>query len=143
MSERMTSSDFAQASSVADRTAALQAAVDAVHREGGGEVRIPPGVWEIATVHLRSGVTLHLPANAVLKASGDIGDYPVSTVQDANKDRQPCHLLVAEDAENITLSGDGVIDGNGFAFWHEPMKALADRGIDVTAYKDAERVATV
>lgn len=132
----MNLSDFISADSVPSRTRSLQEVIDAASASGGGEVRVPPGVWEIATVVLKSGVTLHLESNAVLKACPELSLYPASTIQDANKDRQPFHLLVAEDAEGIGIQGDGVIDGNGFAFWHEPMKTLADRGVDVEAYCD-------
>lgn len=104
---------------------------------------VPVGRWEVTTLHLRSGITLHLPANAVLMASPDLSLYPHTTEQDTNKDRQPFHLIVGDDLENVTLSGDGVIDGNGPAFWHEPMKDLASRGIDVEAYCDEHGLSPV
>jgi len=124
------------ARTVNERTRLLQQAINEVAASGGGQVSVPVGEWEITTVFLRTGITLHLPANTTLRACGDLSLYPQTTEQDANKDRQPYHLLVGEDISNVTLSGDGVIDGNGPAFWHEPMKALAARGIDVDAYCD-------
>lgn len=127
---------FHSAEAVTERTANLQAAIDQVHAAGGGVVSVPVGVWELATVFLKSGITLEVPANAVLKASGNIGDFPVTTQQHDNKDRQPYHFLVAEDAENISIVGDGVIDGNGMAFWTEPARELAKRGVDLQAYCD-------
>ncbi len=121
---------------VPERTALIQDAIDRTHAARGGIVTVPPGTWEVSTIFLHSGVTLDLPANAVLKACPDLSLYPATTVQDANKDRQPYHLIVARDAENISIVGDGVIDGNGHAFWHEPMREIAARGIDVDAYCD-------
>lgn len=110
--------------------------MDRQHAAGGGVVLVPVGVWELATVFLKGGITLEVPANAVLKASGNISDYPVTTDQHENKDRQPFHFLVARDCENISIVGDGVIDGNGMAFWTEPARELAKRGVDLDAYCD-------
>ena len=45
-------------------TAALQAAIDACHRDGGGTVLVPAGKFHIGTVELKSNVTLHLAAGA-------------------------------------------------------------------------------
>ncbi|MCC5842611.1 MAG: right-handed parallel beta-helix repeat-containing protein [Verrucomicrobia bacterium] len=128
--------DFDVSDSVSVRTAKLQSAIDRAHDAGGGIVAIPQGIWELATFRLRGGVTLEIPARAVLKASGKIEDYPALTVQDANKDRQPYHFLMAEDCEDVAIVGDGIIDGNGMAFWNEPMRELARRGVDPDAYCD-------
>ena len=73
---------------------------------------------------------------AVLKAHPNIADYPAATEQDANKDRQPYHLLVAEDCDNVAIVGDGTIDSDGFAFWNPPMRDLVAQGVDPDAYVD-------
>jgi len=132
----MYNSPFDSALSPVERTRLLQEEVNRVADTGGGEVRVPPGVWEIVTLHLKSGVTLHLQTNAVLKACPDLTQYTATTVQDANKDRQPFHLLVAEEAEHIGLTGDGVIDGNGTSFWFESSKTLVEQGVDLQVYCD-------
>ena len=118
------------------RTRLLQEHIDHVAAEGGGEVRVKPGTWEIVTLELKSGVALHLETNSVLKACPDLTQYPATTVQDANKDRQPFHLLLAEEADHIGITGDGVIDGNGNAFWYESSKTLVEQGVDLEAYCD-------
>lgn len=98
---------------------------------GSGIVVVPPGVWTIATLYLRSGVTLHLSRGACLQAHTDLADYP-KHVRGHNKDRTGYHLLVVENAEDITLSGDGVIDGRGEAFWEPPIRDLVAQGKDVS-----------
>src|SRR4051812_14595655 len=45
-------------------TAALQAAIDACTRDGGGTVLVPTGTFVIGTTELKSNVTLHLTASA-------------------------------------------------------------------------------
>jgi len=56
-------------------TAAIQAAIDACFKAGGGEVTVPAGTFMTATVRLRSHVTLHLLKDACLLGSRDAEDY--------------------------------------------------------------------
>lgn len=55
--------------------AAIQRAIDAVAKEGGGRVTLTNGLYESATIYLRSGVDLHLTKNAVLRGSALPDDY--------------------------------------------------------------------
>ena len=57
---------------VAMDTEAVQRTIDACHAEGGGIVRIPPGDFQIGTIHLRSNITLSLDYGASLLGSHDI-----------------------------------------------------------------------
>lgn len=57
------------------QTARFQAAIDHCFEQGGGEVQVPAGKFLISSIRLRSGVTLHLMENAVLKGSRDPEDY--------------------------------------------------------------------
>jgi polygalacturonase len=100
-------------------TCEIQQAIDRA-AEAGGVAYVPPGEWISGTLHLRSGVTLHLHPAAVLKASGDIGDFPEMPRRGTSKSDQSRHFLFAEEAENVTITGGGTLDGNGFAFWNDP-----------------------
>ena len=126
--------ELSQASSFAECTALIQQAIDDAAANGGGRVVIPPGDWTITSLFLATGVTLELSTNARLIAHDDLAAYPKSTEQDNNKDRQPYHLIIAENCHDVTICGDGIIDGNGMAFWDPPMRQLAAEGIDVPAY---------
>jgi Glycosyl hydrolases family 28 len=108
------------------QTTRLQAAIDAVHQAGGGVVVVEPGRYVITTLILRSGVELHLQQGACLQAHHDLGCYPRMPPAADNKDQSPVHLLFASDAENISITGDGVIDGQDEAFW-EPCVRTEDR----------------
>ncbi len=101
-------------------TAAVQAAVDACHKDRGGTVLVPAGVFAIGTVELRSNVTLHLSAGGKLLGSADGKQYRAAsaipltgewTMGDGN-----VALLFAASAENITVEGQGTIDGQGAQF---------------------------
>ncbi len=104
---------------VEDATVALQCRIDRVHAEGGGTVVVPPGVHEVGTLEIRSGVRLHLEHGASLVGSRDLGRYPllsdpiVRCFSDANGFRS---LLRAHGARRIALTGTGTIDGRGEAF---------------------------
>jgi polygalacturonase len=100
--------------------AALQSAIDACNRDGGGTVLVPAGNFVIGTTELKSNVTLHIAASATLLGSGSGKDYHAvaaiplngdSTLGDGN-----WALLFAVNAKNITVEGPGTIDGQGQLF---------------------------
>ena len=106
-------------------TAALQAAIDACTRDGGGTVLVPAGVFHTGTIELKSHVTLHLASSATLLGSADGKQYhaadaiPLSgphTIGDGN-----WALIFAAEARNVTVEGRGTIDGQGLQF-HPPAR---------------------
>ena len=108
-------------------TAALQAAIDACNRDGGGTVLVPAGTFHIGTIELKSNVTLHLAAAATLLGSADGKQYHAvdaiplrgdSTLGDGN-----WALIFAVDARNVTIEGTGLIDGQGLQF-HSPERGV-------------------
>lgn len=99
-------------------TKAFQAAIDACNKNGGGDIVIPTGIFIIGTVHLKSNVHLYLQAGAILRGSANLQDYETYTPE---KPYIPIHkgMLFTEDAENIVISGEGQIDGNGDVFFNQ------------------------
>ena len=96
-------------------TAAVQAAIDACHRERGGTVLVPAGDFLVGTLELKSDVTLHLAARGRLLGSGRGEDYRAgSGIPPGNGN---IVLLSAANAENVTIEGRGTIDGNGAKFY--------------------------
>lgn len=97
-------------------TEAIQAAIDDCTKTGG-RVVIPSGEFLSGTVILRSNVDLHLEQGARLISSmepEDMTDFS-NGFEDDNEDtgwEGGCFLL-ARHEENITISGTGVIDGQG------------------------------
>src|SRR5215471_10343885 len=106
-------------------TSAVQAAIDACTRDGGGTVLVPAGTFHIGTVEMKSNVTLHVAAGGTLLGSADGKQYHAvdqiplrgdSTLGDGN-----WALIFAVDAKNFTIEGPGLVDGQGFQF-HSPTR---------------------
>ncbi|GGH06428.1 glycoside hydrolase family 28 protein [Silvibacterium dinghuense] len=111
-------------------THALQRAIDSVHDAGGGVVVLTPGIFLSGGLMLRSRVTLHLEAGAVLLGSTNTEDYEYHPGPPVEGDANGRHLIFALDAEDIAVTGQGTIDGNGAAFWHRKGRP-APRGEDL------------
>jgi polygalacturonase len=94
-------------------TTILQQALDKCHTSGGGMLTLPAGTYTTGTIYLRNRVNLHLEAGAVLKASGQQSDYPKLYKKRYGNDRA---VIAAHNCTDITISGEGVIDGNAPAF---------------------------
>ncbi len=107
-------------------TEALQETIDRCH-ESGGVVVVPPGTYLTGTLYLKSGVNLHLCAGARLLGSPRREDYNPDDVFPENPvfSRETvtgAHLLIAYQADDVAITGEGTIDGNGCAFF-EPLPA--------------------
>jgi hypothetical protein len=100
-------------------TAAIQQAIDACHKAGGGVVYLPNGNFLSGTIELKSNVTLRLSPGATLLGSRKMEDYV-----------RP-HLIYARGAENIAIDGGGAINGNGDAFWDADFKPKSRRPMPV------------
>ena len=96
-------------------TKALQQAVDACNRAGGGTVEVPAGTYVIGTVFLKSNVELHLAGGAVLKGSPNLADYHGYTMPVYGQNYYG--MLFTENAENVALTGQGTVDGNNPVFY--------------------------
>ncbi len=107
-------------------TAAVQKAVDdCTAGKGGGTVEVPEGTFVIAPISLKSNMTLHLAKGATLLGSPDIPDYPKATFA---RHATVMPLLGSVNAENITINGEGTIDGNGHVWW-DYVKGVKDAGV--------------
>ena len=95
-------------------TEVLQRAIDLCHGRGGGEVRVPAGVYLTGTILLKSHVTLHLEKDAVLLGSPDIRDYvnPDLFVDAVGQKRGWC-LIGIVDLEHVGIVGEGIVNGQG------------------------------
>ena len=115
----------AKADGTTKDTAAIQSAIDACEKQGGGTVHLAAGTYLSAPIVLKSNITLQLDTGATLFGSPDHADYPAK-----REFRAPGmqSLVSATNAENVAITGEGVIDGNGETWWQE-ARAIKDHGI--------------
>jgi polygalacturonase len=85
-------------------TRSIQYAVDYIHDHGGGRLVFEVGRYLTGTIHLRSNVGFELREGAVMLGSLNPFDY--------DKDGFTA-LLLADSQRNISISGLGIIDGQG------------------------------
>lgn len=113
-----------------ENTKAINSAIEAAKKAGGGTVVIPEGEFKSYTVLLKSHVNLRLEKNAVLKAArteitksyekqkGEGGNYEEPEInlyaglQDHGHTYFANSLIYAVDMDDIMIYGEGLIDGS-------------------------------
>ena len=95
-------------------TVAINKAIETCSSQGGGTVLIPDGVFRTGAVVLKSNVNLHLSDNSIVSFSTDPADYlPVVLTRWEGIDCYNfCPLIYANGAENIAVTGNGLLKGN-------------------------------
>ncbi len=121
--------DFgAIADSAFDCKPAIDKAIQACVETGGGKVIIPPGNFFVdGPIHLQSNLNLHLQAGANLRFSSNPSSYlpVVKTSWEGTLLYNYSPLIYAYGKENIAITGEGTIDGEGsklFSSWHGKQK---------------------
>lgn len=124
--------DMKQAGAVTDgtqlNTELINSTIERLHANGGGTLFFPAGIYLTASICMKSHITLELEAGAVLKFSDNFDEYlPYVEMRYEGvmmKSFQP--LIYAVDAENITIKGEGTLDGQGKAWWMEFFRVIID-----------------
>lgn len=95
-------------------TKSINAAIDVLHKKGGGVVMVPAGLWLTGPVVIKSDINLYLATGATLLFTNDKTQYPLITANweglPQMKNQSP---ISATGAANIGITGKGIIDGNG------------------------------
>lgn len=104
-----------------NNTEAFKSAINACSEKGGGKIIVPAGIWFTGPIELKNNVNLHLLSGALIQFSGNFEDYPVIKSDWEGYEQYRCTSPInAYRAENIAITGKGVIDGAG-QFWR-PVK---------------------
>lgn len=121
--------DFgATGDSLTDCKPAIDKAIQACVQAGGGTVLIPAGVWFVdGPIHFESNLNLHIAAGATIRFSSNPKSYlpVVKTSWEGTLLYNYSPLIYACEKENIAITGQGTIDGEGsktFAAWHGQQK---------------------
>lgn len=95
-------------------TKAINNAIDAINKKGGGVVLVPAGLWLTGPIVLKSNVNLHLATGATLLFTADKSQYPlVKANWEGLPQMRNQSPISATDATNIAITGKGIVDGNG------------------------------
>jgi polygalacturonase len=98
-----------------DCTESFRRAIADCHRAGGGRVVVPAGEFLTGAIHLRSNVNLHLKRDATIKFSRDTFKYLplVFTRFEGMELMNYSPFIYAFEQENIAITGEGTLDGQG------------------------------
>ena len=115
----------AKGDGVSKDTVAIQAAIDACERQGGGTVQLTAGTYLSGPIVLKNNIVFQLNKDATLLGSADHTDYPAKA-----EFREPGlqSLVSATDASNVSITGEGVIDGAGESWW-EMARTVKNAGV--------------
>lgn len=114
----------------------IQTAVNACSKMGGGTVIVPKGEWKSGAIHLKSNINLHLEDGAVVIFSDNPSDYlpVVFTRWEGMECYNYSPLIYANGCENISVTGNGTLVGNGQSWWH--WKELQQSAVEELCYAE-------
>lgn len=116
----------AKGDGVACDTSAINAAIYSA--AAGATVRIPPGIYIVDQVFLKSGVDIYIEKGAILKQTPDRNKLAVLKGLEKSYDHSEkyvnvsweghhldsyCSLIYGKNVENVHIYGEGIIDGSG------------------------------
>lgn len=102
-------------------TKAINKTIEVCAAAGGGTVLIPRGAYISGPIIMKSNINLHLEKAALVIFSPDFNQYPLVSSSFEGLDAARCQSpVVAENLLNIAITGNGILDGNGY-YWR-PLK---------------------
>ncbi len=102
-------------------TKIIQKTIDAASaKKNGGKIVFPKGTFLTGSIQMKSNVDIYLEEGAILLGSTNPDDYYPMDAEGRphspkNDDNSQLALFLAHKANNFTISGKGLIDGQGLA----------------------------
>lgn len=107
-------------------TNAFSKAISFLNKKGGGHLNVPSGVWLTGPISLKDNIDLHLQRGAIIIMSPDKSLFK----KDGSKRYAPG--ISASKRKNISITGEGIIDGNG-KYWR-PVKRSKVSDVEWSAF---------
>lgn len=122
-------------------TSAIRAAFEACAKVGGGHVVVPKGDFLSGPLDLTAHTDLHLSKDATLRMTQDKSAY-------ALPNRGTANFIYARQVNDVQISGEGTIDGQGKPWWervwelrdHPEQAKLEPRRPQMIVFERCERV---
>lgn len=111
----------------------INKSIEQAAAEGGGTIYFPAGTYLTATIRMKSNITLNIESGATLRFSDHFEDYlPFVRIRwEGTVMNTLSPLIYADGADNLTITGRGTLDGNGFKWWSwesDTKKVLKENG---------------
>ena len=109
-------------------TELINKTIEKLNANGGGTLFFPAGKYLTGAVKLKSNITIELEAGATILFSDNFDDYLpfVEMRHEGIMMKSFSPLISATDAENITIKGEGKLDGQGKKWWDEFYRVIVD-----------------
>jgi polygalacturonase len=103
---------------ITDDSEAIKRAVEACEAAGGGVVRVPAGIYLTGPIRFVNGMTLDLETGGTLRFSDCFEKYEPTSTRWSGYECFSYHpLLYGRGLKHVAIKGEGVIDGQGGAWW--------------------------
>ncbi|WP_435048546.1 glycoside hydrolase family 28 protein [Formosa sp. S-31] len=129
-------------------TEAIQKAIDACYKNGGGTIVFKSGLYLSGSLFIKENIRFRVDKGVTLLGSEDINDYKIIDTRVAGVEMKwPAALINVRNQNNVIIEGEGIIDGQGKVFWDYYWKLRKDvyepKGLRWIVDYDARRPRTI
>jgi len=105
---------------ITSNTTLIKKAIEKLSSEGGGTLFFPAGTYLTGPIVMKSNITIDIEAGATIKFSDNFAEYTpfVEMRYEGVVMKSFSPMFYAYEQENITIKGEGTIDGNGKKWWY-------------------------
>lgn len=125
-----------------DWTEAFFKACEDINKNNGGTLYVPAGTYMTRSVELKSNTTLYLDNGAEILFSDDIERYEIIEGNFEGITRPMFKpLIYMKDAKNVTIKGEGTLNGNGRKWWERIWaKTLEEARPSLVYFENCENI---
>lgn len=114
-------------------TASFASAIADLSSRGGGHLVVGPGVWITGPIELKNNIDLHIEKGAILLFSPEKSLYPILPPDEGTGGALCTPPISASHQSNFSITGQGIIDGNGEAW--RPVKRFKVSDAEWTKFR--------
>ena len=123
-----------QGDGISMNTESFAKAISKLEKMGGGHLNVPAGIYLTGLISLKDNIDLHLEKNAIIVFSEDKNDLIKTDKNTGKKENKASACITASKRTNISITGQGTIDGNGE--WWRAVKRNKVSDVEWNRFKD-------